>query len=344
MTHEALYRKYRPTEFKEVVGQEHVTDVLQGSLKQGTISHAYLFYGSRGTGKTTVARILAKRLGVSANDTIEIDAASNRGIDDIRELRESVHTLPFDSEYKVYIIDEVHMLTKEAFNALLKTLEEPPRHVIFMLATTELDKIPDTILSRCQVFTFKDPTAKMLAEHVKDLAKKEGYTIAPESAELIAFMANGSFRDSQSILQKVISYSGDTKLEHGEVARVVGAPPKKLIQDFLKALVEEDAKKLFDIISQAQVHTLNMHLFIKILVKSLRQALLLRYAPNMKDEIKAELDGDVDFYLELLKGDTKHITSKTLEIFLQAEARQGKAFIQTLPLELAVIEIVAGNR
>jgi len=340
MTHEALYRKYRPTDFKDVVGQGHVTDVLQGSLKQGTISHAYLFYGSRGTGKTTVARILAKRLGVSANDTIEIDAASNRGIDDIRELREAVHTLPFDSEYKVYIIDEVHMLTKEAFNALLKTLEEPPRHVIFVLATTELDKIPETILSRCQVFTFKDPTAKMLAEHLKELAGKEGCTLATESAELIAFMANGSFRDSQSILQKVISYSGDKKLDHGEVSRVVGAPPKKLIQDFLKALVLDDTTKLFEIISEAQVHTLNMEIFLKLLIKHTRQMLLLRYAPDMKEEVKAELGDDTSFYLELLKGDTKRITSKTLEILLRAEGRQGKAFIQTLPLELAVIEIM----
>ncbi len=340
MTHEALYRKYRPTDFKDVVGQGHVTDVLQGSLKQGTISHAYLFYGSRGTGKTTVARILAKRLGVSTNDTIEIDAASNRGIDDIRELREAVHTLPFDSEYKVYIIDEVHMLTKEAFNALLKTLEEPPRHVIFVLATTELDKIPETILSRCQVFTFKDPTAKMLAEHLKELAGKEGYILATESAELIAFMANGSFRDSQSILQKVISYSGDKKLDHGEVSRVVGAPPKKLIQDFLKALVSDDTTKLFEIISEAQVHTLNMEIFLKLLIKHTRQMLLLRYAPDMKEEVKAELGDDTSFYLELLKDDTKRITSKTLEILLRAEGRQGKAFIQTLPLELAVIEIM----
>lgn len=343
MTNKALYRKYRPTDFNEVVGQEHVTDVLLGSLKQGTISHAYLFFGSRGTGKTTVARILAKRLGVSENDTLEIDAASNRGIDDIRELRESVHTLPFDSEYKVYIIDEVHMLTKEAFNALLKTLEEPPRHVIFVLATTELEKIPDTILSRCQVFTFKDPTGKLLAVHVEDLAKREGYILSPESAELIAFMANGSFRDSQSILQKVISYSEDKKLDHGEVSRVVGAPPKKLIQDFLKALVEDDSQKLFQIISEAHVYTLNMHLFLKILIKSLRQALILRYAPEMKTEMKEELGGDVDFYLELLKETKGRITSKTLEILLKAEARQGKAFIQTLPLELAVVEILEGK-
>lgn len=341
MTHEALYRKYRPQDFKDVVGQDHVTEVLEGSLKRGTISHAYLFYGSRGTGKTTIARILAKRLRVSDNDTIEIDAASTNSVEDIRELTENVHTLPFDSEYKVYILDEVHMLSKSAFNAFLKTLEEPPRHVIFILATTEIEKVPDTILSRCQVFTFKEPTQKMLAQHLSELAKKEGYTISTESADLIAFMANGSFRDSQSILQKVISYSNDTKLDHGEVSRVVGAPPKKLIQDFLRALVLDDGKKMFEVISEAQVHTLNMHLFIKLLVRDMRQALLLRYAPDMKGELQEEMGIDsYAFFVELLKGDTKRINSKTLEILLKAEERQGNAFIATLPLELAVIEIV----
>lgn len=340
MTHEALYRKYRPQDFKDVVGQSHVTEVLEGSLKNGTISHAYLFYGSRGTGKTTVARILAKRLGVSTNDVIEIDAASTNGVDDIRELSENAHTLPFDSEYKVYILDEVHMLSKSAFNAFLKTLEEPPRHVIFILATTEIEKIPETILSRCQVFTFKEPGAKILAGHLKEIAQKEGYTLPPESADLIAFMANGSFRDSQSILQKVISYSGDKKLEHGEVSRVVGAPPKKILQDFLRALVSDDTQKLFEIIKEAQTFTLNMHIFVRLLIRSLRNALLLRYAPEMKGELKEELGDEYEFFVELLKGDTKRINSKTLEVFLIAEERQGKAFIPTLPLELAVIEIV----
>jgi len=340
MINEALYRKYRPMDFKEVIGQEHITDVLQGALKQGSISHAYLFYGSRGTGKTTVARIVATRLGVSPNDTIEIDAASNRGIDDIRELRDGIHTLPFDSEYKVYIIDEVHMLTKEAFNALLKTLEEPPRHVIFILATTELDKIPDTVISRCQVFTFKNPTTKMLSEHVLHLAKQEGYSIGKDSAELIAFMGNGSFRDTQSILQKVISYSSDKKLEHGEIARVVGAPPKKLVNDFLRALVDEDTKKLFQIIAEAQTHTLDMDLFIKILIKNLRQALLLRYAPDMKKEIQEDIGEDIDFFMELLKEKKGIVASKTLEVLIEAQERQEKAFIPTLPLELAVIKLI----
>ncbi len=149
-----LYRKYRPQTFKDVIGQEHVVKVLEGAVKLGNISHAYIFSGSRGTGKTSVARILAREIGTSGNDLYEMDAASNRGIDDVREIRESVNTLPFESKYKIYIIDEVHMLTREAWNAFLKTLEEPPSHVIFIMATTELEKVPETVVSRCQTFAF----------------------------------------------------------------------------------------------------------------------------------------------------------------------------------------------
>src|SRR6478609_6601729 len=161
-----LYRKYRPQTFNDVIGQEHIVKVLKGAVELGNISHAYLFSGSRGTGKTSMARILARAIGTSANDLTELDAASNRGIDDMREIRDSVNTLPFESKYKVYIIDEVHMLTKDAWNAFLKTLEEPPAHVVFILATTELEKVPETVQSRCQVFTFKRPTREGLAKIV----------------------------------------------------------------------------------------------------------------------------------------------------------------------------------
>src|SRR3990167_1443531 len=172
-SHQVLYRKYRPVSFGEVLGQEMVVASLQDTISTSRISHAYLFAGSRGTGKTSVARIFAREIGTSENDTIEIDAASNRGIDDVRALREGVSALPFDSKYKVYIIDEVHMLTKEAFNALLKTLEEPPRHVIFILATTESHKIPETILSRCQVFAFHTPSDEEVREVISRVAKSE---------------------------------------------------------------------------------------------------------------------------------------------------------------------------
>src|SRR3954468_13629704 len=167
--HTTLYRQYRPVDFSEVRGQEHVVEVLEKAIKNKKIAHAYLFSGGRGTGKTSVARILARELGVSDKDLYEMDAASNRGIDDIRELREGVYAMPFDSKYKFYIIDEAHMLTKEAWNAFLKTLEEPPAHAIFVLATTDRDKVPDTIQSRCEIYTFNQPTREILAGIVTDV-------------------------------------------------------------------------------------------------------------------------------------------------------------------------------
>jgi replication-associated recombination protein RarA len=172
-----LYRTYRPAHWTEVIGQDHIVQTLRESINSGRTAHAYLFSGTRGTGKTTVARILAHELKTAPEDITEIDAASNRGIDDIRELREHVATLPFSSRYKVYIIDEVHMLSKDAWNALLKTLEEPPAHVIFILATTELNKVPDTIVSRCQTFVFRTPNRDILGAQIISIAQKEGYTL-----------------------------------------------------------------------------------------------------------------------------------------------------------------------
>lgn len=205
---EVLYRKYRPKKFDEVVGQEQVVSHLKEALK-GNLSHAYIFAGSRGTGKTSIARIFSDALGTSVSDLYEIDAASNRGIDDIRAIKEAVHTMPFESKYKVYIIDEAHMLTREAWNALLKTLEEPPAHVLFILATTELEKIPETILSRCQTLTFKKPSDKTLREVISATAKKEGYKIEPEALDIIVLLADGSFRDAHGALQKALGGSKD---------------------------------------------------------------------------------------------------------------------------------------
>ena len=200
----ALYRKYRPQKFSEVLGQDQVIKVLKSSIEQGNIAHAYIFSGSRGTGKTSVARIFAREIGTAPADITEIDAASNTSVDNIRELNESINTLPFESKYKVYILDEAHMLSKSAWNALLKTLEEPPTHAIFIMATTESEKIPETVLSRCQTFSFKRPTQKVLKDVVQTIAKKEGFTLDSSAADLIAMLGDGSFRDSQSILQKVL--------------------------------------------------------------------------------------------------------------------------------------------
>src|SRR4051812_253481 len=185
MAHQSLYREYRPKHWKEVVGQEQVVLPLTDAVETGKIGHAYLFAGSRGLGKTSVARIFADAIGCKPRDLFEIDAASNNSVEDIRSLTENVYTLPFESPYKVYILDEVHMLSKSAWNAFLKTLEEPPPHAVFILATTELSKVPETVQSRCQVFEFKKPTRSGLAKMIASVAKKEGYTLASDAADLI---------------------------------------------------------------------------------------------------------------------------------------------------------------
>ena len=218
MSELALYRKYRPSTFEEVLGQKETIALLRKEIEDDSISHAYLFSGGRGTGKTSVARIFASAVGAKPADIYEMDAASNRSIDDIRALREAVLSMPFESPYKVYIIDEVHMLTKEAFNALLKTLEEPPAHVVFILATTEIEKVLPTILSRCQVFQFKAPTKEILRDAILHAAKGEQFTLAPDAAVLIAVAADGSFRDGLGITEKVIMASPNTKADADEEA------------------------------------------------------------------------------------------------------------------------------
>lgn len=339
---EALYRKYRPGNFEEVLGQEHIVKVLRGAIKLGNISHSYLLHGSRGTGKTTIARIIARELETSDEDIIEIDAASNRGIDDIRELREGITTAPFNSKYKIYIIDEVHMLTKEAWNALLKTLEEPPTHVIFILATTELEKVPETIISRCQVFTFKKPSLAVLKELVTSIAKKEGFSIEPAGAELIAILGDGSFRDTQGILQKIFSYSKDKKISAEEISLVSGAPSQALVNDFIECLAANDIEKGFRSIRTAGEQNIDMQLYLKLVLTRLRTALLLRYAPEMKKDLMADMtEDDAEFIFRVLKEKGGAINSKSLEILLEAGETIKYASVKELPLELALAKIIA---
>jgi len=339
-----LYRKYRPQNFKEIIGQDHVVKTLQSAIQLGTFAHAYLFSGSRGTGKTSIARIFSHELGCTENDIYEIDAASNRGIDDIRELRDSVRTLPFDSKYKVYIIDEVHMLTKEAFNALLKTLEEPPAHVIFILATTESEKLPETVVSRCQGFVFKKPSQKILKEVSLDIAKKEGYKLDPSAAHLIAVLGDGSFRDTLGILQKVISTSADKKITVEEVETITGAPSRTLVENFILSIAEENLEMGLTTINKAAENNINMKMFLNLILAKFRLILLLRFAKDMEEGIKEEVDED-DFTFLKKMSDSKNtkLSSETLAEFLDAYSKLDFAYITQLPLEIALIKIL-GNQ
>ncbi|GMQ95098.1 MAG: hypothetical protein BMS9Abin13_208 [Patescibacteria group bacterium] len=344
MTSVALYRKYRPKTFGEVLGQEHVIRVLEGAVKTNNIAHAYLFAGSRGTGKTSVARIFAAEVGVGRDDLYEIDAASNRGIDDVRELRAAVQTLPFNSQYKAYIIDEVHMLTKEAFNALLKTLEEPPSHIIFILATTEINKLPETVVSRCQTFTFKKPTQKMLKDLVLRVAKQEGFTLEPSSADLVAMLSEGSFRDAQGILQKIISSSEDKKISVKEVEEITGAPGQALVNEFIAGVVEGDANKGMSAVQKAAGQNTDMRVFLKLILRKMRAALLLRYAKDMEKEIVEEFtEEDLTFLKEISGKNGARLTSATLTELLTAYDQMRYAYLPQLPLELALVKLVDGQ-
>lgn len=338
----ALYRKYRPSDFSEVIGQAHIVDALTKSIENGKVSHAYLFVGSRGTGKTSVARIFAKSIGVSEQDLYEIDAASNRGIEDIKTLREGVRALPFDSKYKVYIIDEVHMLSKDAWGALLKTLEEPPKHVIFILATTELGKVPDTIISRCQVFTFKKPTETTLKNTLISVAKKEGYTLDQGSAELLAILGDGSFRDALGILQKVIHFSSGKKIIREEVEKITGAPKSVLVNGVLKSIVEKNLDEGLAFVQQAANENIDMKLFMKLIIEKLRGAIILRYAPKLEESMVNDIgEEDLKLIKSLVKEDKEGmLRSNSLSVLLEQYQNLDNAFIQELPIELALIKIL----
>jgi DNA polymerase-3 subunit gamma/tau len=239
---QALYRKYRSKSLSEIIGQEHITDTLQEALKQGRISHAYLFTGPKGVGKTSIARILARAINDLPYtddsphlDIIEIDAASNRRIDEIRELRDKVYVAPTSATYKVYIIDEVHMLTREAFNALLKTLEEPPAHVVFILATTDAHKLPDTIISRTQRFSFRPVEKAKVVAHLQAIAKKEKIDVTPEALDLLAAHGEGSFRDSISLLDQ--ARSSGQMLDAVAVRQLLGVPSVETIKSLTDAVI-----------------------------------------------------------------------------------------------------------
>lgn len=340
MAHQSLYRTYRPHTFADLVGQSQVVEPLTEQLKSKKVGHAYLFAGSRGLGKTSVARIFASELETNERDIYEIDAASNNSVDDIRALTEQVYTLPFASTFKVYILDEAHMLSKGAWNAFLKTLEEPPAHAIFILATTELEKVPETVRSRCQVFEFKRPTREGLSKVVANIAKKEKYTIEPNGADLVALLADGSYRDALSILEKVLSSVEGTSISLEAVEKATGAPKHALVHSFVSAVSAGSTEDGLKAVRTASAHDVDMHLFLSLVLEEMRSVLLVRHAPELRKEIESELGLDVYAeVVELAKATDSKLTHTALKVFLDSASRLRFSPIPSLPLELALLEL-----
>lgn len=331
---QALYRKYRPKSLKEVVGQEHITQTLEQALKQGRISHAYLFTGPRGVGKTSVARILAHEInGLPYDndsvhlDIIEIDAASNRRIDEIRELRDKVYVAPTSAKYKVYIIDEVHMLTREAFNALLKTLEEPPAHAIFILATTDAHKVPETIISRTQRFSFRPGEPAKLVANLKQIAKAEKIKISDEALELLAEHGDGSFRDSVSLLDQANSHGESVEL--ADAQRLLGLPPGEAVTTLLsETMASADSATLMKALNELYDQGYQAATIAKQLGQTIRRNLLGNAATY-------DHQAALELLAQLIEVPVAHDPERFLEItILQSRPQQ---IAKPKPIEPAIV-------
>ena len=369
----ALYRKYRPKLLSDLIGQEMNVDLLKNAARQNRLGHAYLFYGSRGTGKTTTARLIAKllncerrhtdpkfaQLGEPCNecnsckeidsnssfDVIEIDAASNRGIDEIRNIKDSIKSAPVGGRYKVYIIDEVHMLTGAAFNALLKTLEEPPTHAVLVLATTEYEKLPATITSRVQRFLFKKQPKTKIMEKLAAIAKAEKIDIEPAALELVAAAGEGSFRDAESLLDQIASLAsptseggfGSINLEIAE--RLTGRVGLKKVEEFASLIIKNDLKGALDYLATINEEGHNLVQLVKDLIHYLRKVLSLKLNPGLESIFQSELTSDEIVKLKKLamEADVQK-TIKLIKSFIRAYSEMRYSPFAIVPLEVCIAE------
>ncbi|ETW98787.1 MAG: DNA polymerase III subunit gamma/tau [Candidatus Entotheonella factor] len=363
MSYQVTARKWRPQTFDDVVEQQHVTRTLKNAIRLNRVAHAYLFAGTRGVGKTTMARVLAKALNCehgptsdpcgtcsacleitqgASMDIVEIDGASNRGIDEIRDLRETLRYLPSRGRYKVYIIDEVHMLTKEAFNALLKTLEEPPPHVVFIFATTELDKIPHTIISRCQRFEFKRVSLSGIVSQLEHIIDSEGISISSTSLLRIAKAAEGSMRDAQSLFDQVVAYTG-AEVDDREVGHLLGSVGSETLAQCLSAIIRQDAETALRTVDALQDEGHDAVAIIRALQEGLRHLIVLKTTDHPADLIPLS-EADIDLLQQVAESASVEDIYGLFQVLVASEQSLRGAGNPFLVLEMAVIRMARIGR
>ena len=358
MSYQVFARKYRPQNFDDVLGQNHVTQTLKNAIQQKRLAHAYLFVGPRGTGKTSTARILAKSLncihgptinpcgvcdsceeisqGISL-DVLEIDGASNNSVDQIRELRENVRFAPVRGRYKIYIIDEVHMLSPQAFNALLKTLEEPPAHVIFVFATTEPHKVLPTILSRCQRFDLRRIPAQIIAKHLSYIAKKEEVVLTQEAAEAIAVAAEGGLRDAESMLDQLVAFCGNA-IRESEVLEVFGLTSEHVVADLTRSILNQKAAEALSIVHQQAEAGKDLSKLLSDLLGFFRNLLVYKIdPPSLREEIGDQARSALD---ELAPAIDAQRLLRLIEKISEVESTIKWASNKKLHLEIALIRAI----
>ena len=359
MANLVLYRKYRPKSFSEFIGQEHIVQTLTNAIKGGMISHAYLFSGPRGTGKTTLARLLAKAVNCEnpkgfepcnkcfscleinsgrAMDLIEVDAASQTGVDNIRDLKEGIRFVPTRLKYKVFIIDESHQLSKSAANALLKTLEEPPSHAIFILATTEPHKMISTILSRCQRFDFRKLRIEEIVKKLERDAKNEGTKIEKPALELVAQAARGSIRDGESMLDQVLAFAGNREIKTEDIKEILGLIETDLVSQIFELITKKDVKAAINFLHQTLEKGIAPQEFTKALIEYMRQALLLKMSGGQTQIIIGLTQEEITKLSSQIAGLSIEQISEIIEEFLEASGKIRYSSIPQLPIELAIID------